>query len=634
MRQQIEAVQAQVGAKRFADAIEKARAIWLATGEAPVRVDDASKAFQDSWSNESVDPSTRDAARALEAIILAELRPAFYVIDDAVDLKAPIEPDPDLKRLISTNASAYSAAIKAVGRVDLRYHPDLAYAGTGWLVDDNIVVTNAHVAKLFASLKFGTYEFRAGVGNEPIEAQLDLKREIKSEERRRVDVRDILYIAGEREPDIALLKVSAPNGGLAPIPLLQKRPSARQPIAAIGYPAKDLREVDLELMDLVFGATYQVKRFSPGYVTGAEDDGIVITSDYSSLGGNSGSAVIDLESGDVIGLHFAGKMRTNNYAVAADLVTAARREARTFMALSDRASHETPTTPADWFKDRDGYKDDFLGTDCCAVPLPALGGWASDIAAVSDNADGVLKYRHFSVIQSQSRRLPLVTAVNIDGAKSMRLKRKGSWRLDGRLDEKHQIGNELYFKNRLDRGHMVRRRDPGGGDERRVAAEAEKDTFHYTNSAPQHEGLNQKHWLGLEDYILEAAETKDFKVSVFTGPIFRDTDRALKRQRGAEGIRIPEEFWKIAVIVSEDTGELCASGYVLSHGPMIRDLVESAFIYGQYRTYQVQIALIERETGLSFHNLRSFDPLGADLGAESIFGQSAKEITGADSIQL
>jgi hypothetical protein len=39
--------------------------------------------------------------------------------------------------------------------------------------------------------------------------------------------------------------------------------------------------------------------------------------DSSTLGGNSGSAVVDVSSGRVVGLHFAGEYRDANYAVPA-----------------------------------------------------------------------------------------------------------------------------------------------------------------------------------------------------------------------------------------------------------------------------------------------------------------------------
>ena len=406
---------------------------------------------------------------------------------------------------------------------------------------------------------------------------------------------------------------------------------AGRPVAAVGYPAWDGGRNDKKLMEELFDSVYDVKRFSPGVLTGTTSEGIVILGDYTSLGGNSGSPVVDLETGKVLGLHFAGVFRESNYAVSANIVSAARKRVSQFVALPEIA--EAPTSRADHFAGRDGYDPGFLGSRSRQVPLPALGPWMDDVAPVSDNSDNVLMYRHFSVIQCASRRLPLVTAVNIDGDQARRLKRRGTWRLDGRIDENHQIGNELYRHNPLDRGHMVRRRDPGWGGSRQEAQEAEIDTFHYTNSVPQHKDLNQKDWVGLEDYILEAAETKDFKVSVFTGPIFREDDKWLKRQPGAEDIQIPEEFWKIAVMVKGDTNQLSATGYVLSQGKMIQDLTEAAFILGQYETYQAQISRIEAATGLDFGHLRDFDPLAA-VDEEAPFGESVLRISRPEDIRL
>lgn len=254
------------------------------------------------------------------------------------------------------------------------------------------------------------------------------------------------------------------------------------------------------------------------------------------------------------------------------------------------------------------------------------------MAPVADDDSGVLKYTHFSIIQSASRRLPLVTAVNIDGERAFKLKRRGEWRFDGRIADEHQIGNDLYARNPFDRGHMVRRRDPGWGDSREEAQQGEIDTFHYTNSVPQHEGLNQRDWLGLEDYILEAAETRGFRVSVFTGPVFREDDRRLKPHVGSTEVPIPEEFWKVAVMINDVTGALSATGYVLSQGQMIRSLTEAAFILGEYATYQVQIARIEAETGLDFGHLRDVDPLGSAL--ENVFGRSAFRVEGPGSLKF
>ena len=591
--------------------------------------DEALEALRGSRSPEGLGPSQEAMRGALEAIVLEEMRPPYFIDRDQIEIKG----DYDHVDVIQARKPALEAICRGVGRVDLFNHSMLAYAGTGWLIDRDIVVTNSHVGNIFAELDFSRrLRFKHGTHGNPMEARLDYVRQRDGGDiRRRADVLEVLYIAGPGEPDIAFLKVET-LAEIEPLQLATGRVERDTPIAAVGYPAADPDRNDPVLMNDIFGGKYDVKRFSPGLVTGHESDGIVLLADYTSLGGNSGSPVIRLEDGKAIALHFAGTFKEANFSIAADIVAAARARVRTMITVPAAIGIEAAPSQPSSFAGRDGYRENFLGTGERLVPLPSLGEWSDDVAPVSDDTDGILKYRHFSVVQSKSRRLPLFTAVNIDGEQSFKLKREGDWRLDGRIDEGDQVGNELYKSNPLDRGHMVRRRDPGWGATKAEAEEGEMDTFHYTNSVPQHEDLNQIDWVGLEDYILEAAETEGFKVSVFTGPVLREEDRFLKTQPGAEDVQIPEEFWKIAVMVNSSTGTLSATGYVLSQGRMIRNLLEAEFIFGEYKTYQVQIKLIEQETGLDFGSLRDFDPLGVDT--EAPFSMVARTIEGPQDLVL
>jgi endonuclease G len=136
----------------------------------------------------------------------------------------------------------------------------------------------------------------------------------------------------------------------------------------------------------------------------------------------------------------------------------------------------------------------------------------------------------------------------------------------------------------------------GGNDE---ARQADDDSFHYTNCAPQHEGLNQRTWLSLEDYILDHTQEEDLKVCVFTGPVFGDTDIQYRHAR------IPGEYWKVVAMVGLD-GKLRATGYLLSQTQLLDDI---EFAFGRFRTYQVRIREIEKKTGLVFCRLRDNDPL-------------------------
>ena len=114
-----------------------------------------------------------------------------------------------------------------------------------------------------------------------------------------------------------------------------------------------------------------------------------------------------------------------------------------------------------------------------------------------------LRYTHFGVKYSAAK-LPIMTAVNIDGKHSIRIKRENDkWFTDGRIPAEVQLGAANFKDLKIDRGHMVRREDPNWGEDA-VAPQANDDTFHYVNAAAQHSRLNQGKtlWQGLENYVL------------------------------------------------------------------------------------------------------------------------------------
>ena len=177
-----------------------------------------------------------------------------------------------------------------------------------------------------------------------------------------------------------------------------------------------------------------------------------------------------------------------------------------------------------------------------------------------------LTYPRFTVLLEPERRLAVVTAVNIDGSSLHDLPRTGEWELDARVPAAEQAGPAVYASNDLDRGHLVRRRDPGWGTtaEARRAMEA---TFVYPNAAPQASGFNQSKelWLGLEDHVLEFADTTDERLSVFTAPVLAADDPPYR------GIRIPRRFFKVAAWTTEDAraASLAAAGFVLDQSELI-----------------------------------------------------------------
>ena len=241
-----------------------------------------------------------------------------------------------------------------------------------------------------------------------------------------------------------------------------------------------------------------------------------------------------------------------------------------------------------------GYDPTFLGPP---VPLPVPAQTVRELPST-----------HFTVLLDPQRRLAAATAVNIDGAQLVDLERGDDWHLDDRVPPGEQAGPELYARNDLDRGHLVRRRDPVWGD-LVVARQANFDTFSYPNAAPQASAFNQGEllWVGLEDHVLEYARTNDSRLSVFTGPVLADDDPVYR------DVQIPRLFWKVAAWASDD--ELRATAFVLDQTPFVTSIrAAAAEPLGPFRTFQVPVADVAALTGLDLGPLTGADVL-APVGA-------------------
>jgi DNA/RNA endonuclease G (NUC1) len=263
---------------------------------------------------------------------------------------------------------------------------------------------------------------------------------------------------------------------------------------------------------------------------------------------------------------------------------------------------------------REGYDDEFLGPGPLRVALPGLSAaQRADAARVTAPVAGEdpheLKYHHFSVVLSRSRRLARFTAVNIDGRlhRQAELKRAtDQWFFDPRVPRAAQAGEELYAANPFDRGHLVRRLDPAWGRSVGVARAANDDTFHWTNCAPQHERFNQGKnlWAGLEDYLLERAAGERKRLTVFTGPVLAADDPEYR------GVRVPKRYWKVAA-VARPGGKVAALGFVVSQEELLRAVV-SFDPAAVARTFQVAVRAVGRATGLDFGPLPDRDAGSVD----------------------
>ena len=299
---------------------------------------------------------------------------------------------------------------------------------------------------------------------------------------------------------------------------------------------------------------------------------------------------------------------------------------------TDDEAAETPASSSSDLSDRAGYDPDFLGVNGAKLNIKALlknhKAQITPLLTPQGTNKNILNYHHFSVAMHRERKMPLLTAVNIDGKQTRNVgKDTGKWKYDPRMDEDFQIGMEIYRQNELDLGHLVRRLDPVWG---REAMQANRDTFHFTVCAPQHAKLNRVAWKSLEDYILKNTQSEDLKVSVFTGPVFSEDDLDYR------GILLPLQFWKMAAVVKSN-GKLSVTAYILSHEDFLDDVMNRGLIgdtgFEDYKTFQIPLRRLQELTNLYLDDLLQYDPLNAKKRG-LVASSDAVEIGGEEDLNL
>lgn len=273
----------------------------------------------------------------IEAVIHADgSRPVFFIREGAVD-RTGVEAG-KWGEALNSRFNAIREVLPAVGRIGSR-QSRFSYSGTGFLVADELVVTNRHVLQAIAVQgtdgKWSLYQ----------DTTIDFLGEIDNPAMQSFKVKEVVFAGPEpilgldpRRLDVALLKIEPLSAGATlPKPVtLSSKPgpvSSRRDLYVVGFPAAaDLYygsgdpTVGTEfasVLSSLFRDEFGVKRLAPGQIDtgiGTVDDGgkqWVFEHDASTLAGNSGSMVTDFADGlTVIGLHFGGGPRQENYAHA------------------------------------------------------------------------------------------------------------------------------------------------------------------------------------------------------------------------------------------------------------------------------------------------------------------------------
>lgn len=282
---------------------------------------------------ESRTSSPAQAQISLEQISIpnALLRPALYTCSNRYESVTPPWSADHPAGLINLTAAiprATTAVVAAsTGLISVSGLAGISEAGTGFVVRDRLLVTNRHVVDFFAEpdpanpgmWKFKPKSFAPG----DAEVFVDFAREkpcAVRPMRQFIAVDRVEYVS--RMFDVAVLRLSSQGVLPPPLPLQTAAPNFQlsdRLVFAVGHPALDT-QTPFEIAFEVFGPTFAVKRISPGklreFITDDPFGANIgrLTHDCSTLGGSSGSPLVDLGTGQVLGVHFGGRYGEMNYA--------------------------------------------------------------------------------------------------------------------------------------------------------------------------------------------------------------------------------------------------------------------------------------------------------------------------------
>jgi hypothetical protein len=252
---------------------------------------------------------TTEEVCGLECVLLLYGRPAILVSNGSL---ASV---PALWNVLEDQREDIETAQSGVGRIELLGHPEYDWAGTGFLVSDNVLMTTRRIAEIFTENRGESWQFRPG-----ITAWMDYRSPYQSVSTAGFRVRSVIGIHDRY--DLALLEVERPQlNGSAPVPLLL---SARPPqttegrqVYLISYPVRDARRNEPEAISRIFRDVYNVKRVQPGCLRGsvAFFDIQFLRHDCAPLGQTAGGPILDLETHQVIGMQTTGRYLESSTAI-------------------------------------------------------------------------------------------------------------------------------------------------------------------------------------------------------------------------------------------------------------------------------------------------------------------------------
>jgi hypothetical protein len=246
---------------------------------------------------------TTEQRFALECILLMYGRPALEVNQDRLANVPPFW------NILEDQREDIEMAQRGVGRIELFGHPEYDWAGTGFLVNETTLLTTRRTAEIFIENRNEQWQFRPG-----ITAWMDYSSEYQNVASAGYRVRTVMGV--HNTYDVAFLEVEPPQfqpNGSNPTPLVLAAQSPFQienrQVYMIGYPIRDARRNDPEMVTRIFRDVYNVKRVQPGMLRGFLQfrDVQFLQHDCATLGQTAGSCIMDLETQQVLGMQLTSR---------------------------------------------------------------------------------------------------------------------------------------------------------------------------------------------------------------------------------------------------------------------------------------------------------------------------------------
>ncbi len=273
--------------------------------------------------------------RRMRALALA--RPAIILDDTGVR-----SPPPNWQRLLQRQARATRAAASSTGLILMRNGAQQTPIGTGFVVAPGVIMTTTYVIDQGA---------RRGTAEAPNREMSFCIGPDAEQCRATWTIGQTLYRGQPGQSYVALVELIGHDEGVAPALPLAAAPTDLNMLVGhfafvVGYPYRDPR-VPPEFVSSLLGESDGVRRLMPGRIlaagpTSQSSGAPAFTTDISTLGGTGGGPLVDLESGMVVGMSFAGLWQgeRGKFAYATPIPDAAR------SVLAERLGQARTANPA------------------------------------------------------------------------------------------------------------------------------------------------------------------------------------------------------------------------------------------------------------------------------------------------